>query len=196
MANDEHLHKAFSFFDKNQSGYIEIEELRNALNDDDETNGEDVINAIMHDVDTDKVSFCSIHKRSWNISKPYYDSGPSSIVLYIVDLQRTHVMFSISLLQDGRISYEEFAAMMKAGTDWRKASRQYSRERFNSLSLKLMRDGSLHLTNEARWITNLGSWLILWTWMDGYWEEITLNFFSFFFPQLEYVLLGRTDILG
>ncbi|GAU43634.1 hypothetical protein TSUD_24030 [Trifolium subterraneum] len=28
---------------------------------------------------------------------------------------------------DGRISYEEFAAMMKAGTDWRKASRQYSR---------------------------------------------------------------------
>lgn len=63
MANDEHLHKAFSFFDKNQSGYIEIEELRNALNDDDETNGEDVVNAIMHDVDTDKVRFCSIHNR-------------------------------------------------------------------------------------------------------------------------------------
>ncbi|RRT64689.1 hypothetical protein B296_00025293 [Ensete ventricosum] len=44
---------------------------------------------------------------------------------------------------DGRISYEEFAAMMKAGTDWRKASRQYSRERFSSLSSKLMKDGSL-----------------------------------------------------
>lgn len=56
MANDEHLHKAFSFFDRNQSGYIEIEELRNALNDGDETNSEEVINAIMHDVDTDKVS--------------------------------------------------------------------------------------------------------------------------------------------
>jgi hypothetical protein len=54
------------------------------------------------------------------------------------------------ILQDGRISYEEFAAMMKAGTDWRKASRQYSRERFNSLSLKLMRDGSLQLANEGR----------------------------------------------
>lgn len=50
-------------------------------------------------------------------------------------------------MQDGRISYEEFAAMMKAGTDWRKASRQYSRERFNSLSLKLMRDGSLQMGN-------------------------------------------------
>lgn len=60
MANDEHLHKAFSFFDQNQSGYIEIEELRNALNDDDETTGEEVINAIMHDVDTDKVSICSL----------------------------------------------------------------------------------------------------------------------------------------
>jgi calcium-dependent protein kinase len=96
--NDEHLHKAFEFFDRNQSSYIEIEELQDALADDIETNGEEVINGIMHDVDTDK---------------------------------------------DGRISYDEFAAMMKAGTDWRKASRQYSRERFNSLSLKLMKDGSL-----------------------------------------------------
>lgn len=56
MGNDEHLHKAFDFFDQNQSGYIEIEELRNALSDEVETTSEDVINAIMHDVDTDKVS--------------------------------------------------------------------------------------------------------------------------------------------
>ncbi|KAE9622228.1 hypothetical protein Lal_00032445 [Lupinus albus] len=47
--------------------------------------------------------------------------------------------------KDGRISYEEFVAMMKTGTDWRKASRHYSRGRFNSLSLKLMKDGSLNL---------------------------------------------------
>jgi calcium-dependent protein kinase len=33
--------------------------------------------------------------------------------------------------------------MMKAGTDWRKASRQYSRERFKTLSNSLMKDGSL-----------------------------------------------------
>ncbi|MCD9640111.1 Calcium-dependent protein kinase 32 [Datura stramonium] len=98
MANEEHLKKAFEFFDKNQNGYIEIEELREALDDEIETNSEEVINAIMQDVDTDK---------------------------------------------DGRISYDEFSTMMKAGTDWRKASRQYSRERYNSLSLKLMKDGSL-----------------------------------------------------
>ncbi|CAL5439256.1 unnamed protein product [Camellia sinensis] len=53
------------------------------LADEVETNNEEVINAIMQDVDTDK---------------------------------------------DERISHEEFASMMKAGTDWRKASRQYSRE--------------------------------------------------------------------
>ncbi|KAE8661211.1 Calcium-dependent protein kinase 32 [Hibiscus syriacus] len=105
MGNDEHLKKAFEFFDRNQSGYIEIEELRDALSDEVETNSEGVISAIMHDVDTDK---------------------------------------------DGRISYDEFAAMMKAGTDWRKASRQYSRERFNNLSLKLMKDGSLQMNNEPR----------------------------------------------
>ncbi|XVF47380.1 hypothetical protein PTKIN_Ptkin03bG0104300 [Pterospermum kingtungense] len=102
MANDEHLHKAFAYFDINKSGYLEIEDLQDALNDEVDTSSEEVINAIMHDVDTDK---------------------------------------------DGCISYEEFVAMMKAGTDWRKASRQYSRERFNSLSLKLVRDGSLQLAN-------------------------------------------------
>ncbi|CAL0299496.1 unnamed protein product [Lupinus luteus] len=102
IGNDEHLHKAFQYFDQNQSGYIEIEELRNALVDEIDLNSEEVITAIMHDVDTDK---------------------------------------------DGRISYEEFAAMMKAGTDWRKASKQYSRERFTSLSLKLMKDGSLQSNN-------------------------------------------------
>lgn len=60
MANDEHLHKAFTFFDRNMSGYIEIEELRNALGDEDD-NGEEVINAIMLDVDTNKVSYINIY---------------------------------------------------------------------------------------------------------------------------------------
>ncbi|XP_022856925.1 calcium-dependent protein kinase 32-like [Olea europaea var. sylvestris] len=105
MGNDEHLRKAFEFFDRNQSGYIEIEELRDTFADEVESTSEEVINAIIQDVDTDK---------------------------------------------DGRISYDEFAAMMKSGTDWRKASRQYSRERYNSLSLKLMKDGSLQMSNEGR----------------------------------------------
>ena len=49
------------------------------------------------------------------------------------------------LFKDGQISYEEFASMMRTGTDWRKASRHYSRGRFTSLSIKLMKDGSLQI---------------------------------------------------
>ncbi|KAF0915118.1 hypothetical protein E2562_033702 [Oryza meyeriana var. granulata] len=54
-----------------------------------------------------------------------------------------HILQEVDTDKDGRISYEEFVAMMKAGTDWRKASRQYSRERFKTLSNSLMKDGSL-----------------------------------------------------
>ncbi|KAI3941235.1 hypothetical protein MKX01_029809 [Papaver californicum] len=54
--------------------------------------------------------------------------------------------------KDGRISYEEFVAMMKTGTDWRKASRHYSRERFKSLSLNLMKDGSIKMDDKV--VTN------------------------------------------
>ncbi|KAF6158769.1 hypothetical protein GIB67_040283 [Kingdonia uniflora] len=56
IGNDEYLHKAFTFFDKNKNGYIEIEELKDALADEVDTNNEEVITAIIHDVDTDKVS--------------------------------------------------------------------------------------------------------------------------------------------
>ena len=65
MGDDEvHLKKAFDFFDLNQSGFIEIEELRVTLADEIEGNCEEVINAIINDVDTDKVSNIS----SFNIS--------------------------------------------------------------------------------------------------------------------------------
>lgn len=100
MANDEHLRKAFSYFDKNCNGYIEPNELRDALMEDGVDDCTDVANDIFQEVDTDK---------------------------------------------DGLISYDEFVAMMKTGTDWRKASRHYSRGRFNSLSIKLVKDGSINL---------------------------------------------------
>ncbi|XP_073008791.1 calcium-dependent protein kinase 3 [Typha latifolia] len=103
MANDEHLRKAFSYFDTDRNGYIEPEELRKALVEDGAADTMEVVNDILQEVDTDK---------------------------------------------DGRISYDEFVAMMKTGTDWRKASRHYSRGRFNSLSIRLMKDGSLNLGNE------------------------------------------------
>ncbi|KAF8395847.1 hypothetical protein HHK36_019801 [Tetracentron sinense] len=64
MGNDDHLHKAFEFFYQNKSGYIEIEELRDALADEVDTNSEEVINAIIQEVDTDNVGATYIVKQS------------------------------------------------------------------------------------------------------------------------------------
>lgn len=55
MANDEHLRKAFSYFDKDENGYIEPEELREALTEDGADDCTDVANDIFQEVDTDKV---------------------------------------------------------------------------------------------------------------------------------------------
>lgn len=62
IGNDEHIQKAFTYFDQNKSGYIEIEELREALADEMEGTDEDIINGIIRDVDTDKVSKIYLHR--------------------------------------------------------------------------------------------------------------------------------------
>ncbi|KGN53027.1 calcium-dependent protein kinase 24 [Cucumis sativus] len=98
MSTDELLTQAFSFFDKDQNGYIEYDELREALMDDNEK----VIQDIISDVDSDK---------------------------------------------DGRISYNEFKAMLTTGMDWKMSSRQYSRAMLHALSLKLFKDKSVAVQN-------------------------------------------------
>ncbi|XP_039013585.1 calcium-dependent protein kinase 24-like [Hibiscus syriacus] len=90
--NNELLSQAFTVFDKNRSGYIELEDLQEALCHDNVH--QQLIKDIMADVDKDK---------------------------------------------DGRISYEEFKAMMATGTDWKMASRQYSRALLNAVSMKILR---------------------------------------------------------
>ncbi|XVE81146.1 hypothetical protein DITRI_Ditri15bG0039200 [Diplodiscus trichospermus] len=95
IGNDEHLSQAFRYFDKNQSGFIEFEELQEALLQDDFGHtDEQLIKDIMQDVDKDK---------------------------------------------DGRISYQEFKAMMLTGMDWKMASRQYSRAFLHAVSIKILR---------------------------------------------------------
>ncbi|KAL4340090.1 hypothetical protein GQ457_08G034460 [Hibiscus cannabinus] len=118
MENDEHFRRAFMFFDKDGSGYIELDELRDALVDESRETDVKSLNDIMREVG---------EIISWD--------GPShDIIFREVDTDK-----------DERICYDEFVAMMNVGTDWRKASRQYSSERFKSLSLNLMKDGSLQL---------------------------------------------------
>ena len=57
MANDEHHRRAFLFFDKDGNGFIEPEELREALVDDGAAAADsmEMVNDILHEVDTDKV---------------------------------------------------------------------------------------------------------------------------------------------
>lgn len=99
MDSDEYLHKAFAHFDLDENGFIDFDELKQALSDQlPSEDATELITDVMNEVDVDK---------------------------------------------DGQISYEEFASMMRTGTDWRKASRHYSRGRFTSLSIKLMQDGCL-----------------------------------------------------
>lgn len=56
IEGDEHLTQAFRYFDKNQTGYVEFEELKDALSDDEsEVMNDQVIKDIINDVDLDKV---------------------------------------------------------------------------------------------------------------------------------------------
>ncbi|KAL5781080.1 hypothetical protein ACOSP7_006109 [Xanthoceras sorbifolium] len=104
IGNDDILQQAFEYFDKNKTGYIEFDELREALLDEiSGPNNEQIIQEIIFDVDLDK---------------------------------------------DGRICFQEFKAMMKTGTDWKMASRQYSRAMLNVLSFKMFKDKSLPLSGE------------------------------------------------
>lgn len=57
MANDEHLRRAFSYFDKDANGFIEPEELHQALAEDGAPDSMDAAKDILQEVDTDKVYF-------------------------------------------------------------------------------------------------------------------------------------------
>ncbi|WJX11170.1 Calcium-dependent protein kinase 14 [Trifolium repens] len=74
ISHVEHVNGAFHFFDRNQSGYIELQELRKALADEINTNNKQVINAIMHCVNTNKdgrISYEEITNRSFKLMKEW-----------------------------------------------------------------------------------------------------------------------------
>jgi Ca2+-binding EF-hand superfamily protein len=56
MCNEEYLPKAFKFFDKDGNGFIDMDELMEALGDDELGPNEQVIQDIIRDIDKDKVS--------------------------------------------------------------------------------------------------------------------------------------------
>lgn len=62
-SNEEYLPKAFKFFDKDGNGFIEMEELMDALGDELGPT-EQVVKDIIRDIDTDKVSSNQLIKLS------------------------------------------------------------------------------------------------------------------------------------
>jgi calcium-dependent protein kinase len=56
MCNEEYLPKAFKFFDKDGNGFIDMDELMDALGDDELGPNEQVLQDIIRDIDKDKVS--------------------------------------------------------------------------------------------------------------------------------------------
>ncbi|CAI8602141.1 unnamed protein product [Vicia faba] len=66
ISNEKHINKAFEYLDKNQSGYIDLEELCNALGDKVDTYREKVINEIMHDMDTYKDGIIISYEEVWS----------------------------------------------------------------------------------------------------------------------------------
>ena len=55
ISSEEHLNKVFNYFDKDGSGFIETNELREALTEGDHGPNEQVIQDIISDIDVDKV---------------------------------------------------------------------------------------------------------------------------------------------
>ncbi|WJX17613.1 Calcium-dependent protein kinase 14, variant 2 [Trifolium repens] len=76
-SHEEFVDSAFQFFDKKQSGYIELEELHKALAAETESHCKEVIKAIMHDVATDedgKISYEEITNRSLKLMREWLSS--------------------------------------------------------------------------------------------------------------------------
>jgi calcium-dependent protein kinase len=66
MDRDEHLYTAFQYFDKDNSGYITIEELEQALREKGLLDDGRDINEIISEVDADNVSSrCSLIRMLW-----------------------------------------------------------------------------------------------------------------------------------
>lgn len=81
MANDEHLHKAFSYFDKDGNGYIEPNELRDALMEDGADDCTDVANDIFQEVDTDKANISFFSPFSCCRMHYWFNKTPSDIIV-------------------------------------------------------------------------------------------------------------------
>ncbi|GAY38668.1 hypothetical protein CUMW_038430 [Citrus unshiu] len=111
LEREENLLSAFSFFDKDASGYITIDELQHACKEFgiSELHLDDMIK----EIDQDDRSKSSLASFGFGIVQHLKLER-----IYVVDLFFSSYYYFImmkTVLQDGQIDYEEFAAMMRKG---------------------------------------------------------------------------------
>lgn len=113
LEREEHLIAAFQYFDKDGSGYITVDELQQACA---EHNMTDVfLEDIIREVDQDNVSHISL-MLSFISCRVLMQFN----ILYTFNLNYAsplsrHQISMFFCLQDGRIDYGEFVAMMQKG---------------------------------------------------------------------------------
>ncbi|KAE8702966.1 Calcium-dependent protein kinase 14 [Hibiscus syriacus] len=129
----------FNTMDTDDNGYLSFEELRDGLQKIGHSVSEHDVKMLMEAVGG--------HRRKWIIELTTVviefeelreallqdDPGPNNEQL-IKD-----IMQDVDKDKDGRISYQEFKAMMLTGMDWKMASRQYSRALINAVSIKMLK---------------------------------------------------------
>lgn len=166
----EGIKEMFNTMDTNKTGFLTFDQLKAGLQKVDPQLSEGEIQQLMEAADADgngKLDYgefmaVTIHLQRMDNDEhlrkafAHFDLDGDEFIDFI-ELKQTlgddlgsddtdminAIMQEVDLDKDGKISYDEFVSMMRTGTDWRKASRHYSRERFTSLSIKLMKDGSL-----------------------------------------------------
>ncbi|OAP09301.1 CPK24 [Arabidopsis thaliana] len=160
----------FQTMDTDKNGHLTFEELRDGLKKIGQVVPDGDVKMLMDAADTDgngmlscdEFVTLSIHLKRMGCDEhlqeafKYFDKNGNGFIeldelkVALCDDKLGHangndqwikdIFFDVDLNKDGRISFDEFKAMMKSGTDWKMASRQYSRALLNALSIKMFKE--------------------------------------------------------
>ncbi|XP_010912114.1 calcium-dependent protein kinase 8 [Elaeis guineensis] len=164
------LKQMFHMMDKDKNGHLTFEELKEGLHINGERVPEPDLQMLMEAADTDgngtldceEFVTVSLHLKKVSSEEHlaqafnFFDKDGSGFI-EVEELREAlgegdlgpneqviwEIISDVDKDKDGRISFQEFELMMKTGSDWRNASRQYSRQALSALSCRLLKYGSM-----------------------------------------------------
>ncbi|KAJ4772397.1 Calcium-dependent protein kinase [Rhynchospora pubera] len=166
------IKQIFHMMDKDKNGNLTFEELKEGFQDIGEAVAELDVQMLLEaaDVDGNGTLDCdefvtvSVHLKKIGSDEhltkafEYFDKDGSGFIevdelreaLVEGDLGPNdqiikEIISDVDKDNDGKISYQEFELMMKSGSDWRNASRRFSKAHFSSLSHKIFRGSDASL---------------------------------------------------